>query len=103
MGLIPKNMTKALIPKSAGCMFSAMNKKPWRSKGKDIGGKVGIITNITRPGQCVSVDILESPQVGFIAHMKGQLTKKSYRYATVFVDHFSDLNYVHCMSKISSE
>ena len=43
------------------------------------------------------------PQVRFIAHMKGRLTKNRYRYATVFVYHFSDLKYVHCMSKITSE
>ena len=35
--------------------------------------------------------------------MKGRLTKKRYIYATVFVDHFSDLKYVHCMSEITSE
>ena len=47
--------------------------------------------------------MLESPQVGFIAHMKGGLTKKRYRYATVFVDHFSDLKYVHYNFEITSE
>ena len=47
--------------------------------------------------------MLESPQVGFIAHMKVRLTKKRYRYATVFVYHFSYLSYIHCMSKITSE
>ena len=35
--------------------------------------------------------------------MKGRLTKKRYIYATVFVDHFSDLKYIHCMSEITSE
>ena len=61
------------------------------------------MTKITRPGQCVSVDMLESPQVGFIAHMEGCITNKRYRYATVFMDHFSDLKYVHCMSEITSK
>ena len=61
------------------------------------------MTKKTKPGQCVSVDMLDSPQVGFTAHLKGRLTKKSYRYATVFVDHFSDLKYVHYMSNITSE
>ena len=85
-------------------MFAAMTKKPWRTKGRNTGGQVGRIIKITRPGQCVSVDMLESSQVGFIAHMKGRLTKKRYRYATVFfLDHFSDLKYVHCMSEITSE
>ena len=47
--------------------------------------------------------MLGSPHARFISHMKGQLTKKRYKYATVFVDHFSDLKYVHCMSEITSE
>ena len=84
-------------------MFAAMTKKPWRTKGRNTGGKVGRIIKITRPGQCISIDMLESPQVGLISHMKGRLTKKRYIYATLFVDHFSDLKYVQCMSKITSE
>ena len=47
--------------------------------------------------------MIEFPQVRFIAHMKGRLTKKKYRYTTVFVDHFSDLNYIYFMYKITSE
>ena len=47
--------------------------------------------------------MLDFPHVGFIAHMKGQITKKRYRYATVFVDHLLDLKYVHYMSKITLE
>ena len=102
VGLLPKKLAKAPVPKCAGCMFAGMTKKPWRSKGKQ-NSQVGRMTKITRPGQCISVDMLESPQVGFIAHMKGRLTKKRYKYATVFVDHYSDLKYVHYMSEITSE
>ena len=47
--------------------------------------------------------MIESPQVGFIAHIKGRITKNRFRYATVFVDHFSDLKYVHCMYEMTSE
>ena len=61
------------------------------------------MTKITRPGQCVSVDMLEYPQVGFIDHMKRRLTKKGYIYATLFVDHLSDLKYVHFVSEITLE
>ena len=55
------------------------------------------------PGQCFSVDMFDSSQVGFIAHMKRRLAKKRYRYEMVFVDHFSDLKYVPCMSEMTSE
>ena len=67
---MPKNLDKAPIPKCAVYMFATMAKNPWRSKGKSTGGQVGQMTQITRPGQCVSIDILESPQVGFIDHMR---------------------------------
>lgn len=38
---------------------------------------------------------MESRSVGFVAQMKGILTKGRYRVATVFVDHHSRLGYVH--------
>jgi hypothetical protein len=34
-------------------------------------------------------------ELGFVAQLKGKLTKKPYCCATVFVDHFSCLRYVH--------
>jgi hypothetical protein len=43
----------------------------------------------------VSVDQMESKEVGVFAQLKGPLTKKQYRYCTVFVDHFSQLHFVH--------
>ena len=89
--LLPNNLAKDPIPKCEGCMFAAMTNNTWLSKGKNNSGQFGRITNITRPGQCVYVDMLDSPQVGFIAHIKRRLYKKRYRYATIFVDYFSDL------------
>jgi hypothetical protein len=44
-----------------------------------------------------------STQVGFIAQLKGTLTKKRYTVATVFVDHYSRLKYIHLMTKLTSE
>ncbi len=38
---------------------------------------------------------MESTEVGCFAQLKGSLTKKRYRYCTVFVDHFSRLHFVH--------
>jgi hypothetical protein len=42
-------------------------------------------------------------QVGFVAQLKGTLTKKSYTAATVFVDHYSRLKYIHLMTKLTSK
>jgi hypothetical protein len=38
---------------------------------------------------------LESLTLGFIAQLKGALTKKRYQAAMVFVDHASRLSYIH--------
>ena len=66
-----------------------MHRKPWRTKGKH--SKTRRVA--TEPGQIVSVDQLESPMPGFIAQLKGILTKQRYKYATVFVDQYSQLSY----------
>jgi hypothetical protein len=42
-------------------------------------------------------------QVGFIAQLKGTLTKKSYTAATIFVDHYSRLKYIHLITKLASK
>ncbi len=102
VGLLPKRIATAPTPKCAECMFSSMTKKPCRTKVSK-GNQVGRKTKVTRPGQGVSVDQLESPQVGFFAQLKGIPTKKRYRYATIFVDHFSDLKYVHYMEDSTSK
>ena len=57
----------------------------------------------TKPGEVVSVDQLESPIVGLIPQAKGSPTKLRYRAATIFVDHFSDLTYIHLQTSTSGE
>ncbi len=42
-------------------------------------------------------------QVGFIPQLKGTLTNKRYTTATIFVDHYSKLKYIHLMTKLTSE
>jgi hypothetical protein len=54
------------------------------------------------PGECVSVDQLESRQVGSVAQLKGRLTLGWYRVATIFVDHHSRLGYVHLQKDSTS-
>jgi hypothetical protein len=57
----------------------------------------------TKAGQCVIVDQMILTQVGFIAQLRGTLTKKCYTAATIFVDHYSRLKYVHLMTRLTSE
>eukprot|EP00934_Nitzschia_sp_Nitz4_P000920 Nitzschia sp. Nitz4//scaffold577_size2809//140//955//NITZ4_009285-RA/size2809-processed-gene-0.1-mRNA-1//-1//CDS//3329554798//920//frame0 len=44
---------------------------------------------------------MEVSQPGFIAQLKGKPTKQRYRCATVFVDHFSRLSFVHLQQSTS--
>jgi hypothetical protein len=87
-GEIPCRLAKIPPPKCAGCLFGAMTKLPWC--GKESKSSHEVFT-ATKPGECVSVDHMISTQVGFFAQLKGKLTSKRYRVASIFVDHFSCL------------
>jgi hypothetical protein len=97
-GEIPQKLAKVKPPACMGCLFGAMTKVPW--KGRETSSKVFVAT---KAGHCVSVDQMISTQVGFIAQLKGTLTKKHYTAATIFVDHYSRLKYVHLMTRLTSE
>ena len=56
----------------------------------------------TAPGQYVSIDQIISTQVGFVAQIKGRLTKFRYLAATVFVGHYSRTSYVYLMYHLTS-
>jgi hypothetical protein len=96
---IPKKLAKVKPPKCAGCLFGTMTRIPWRGRETKAFHEVFIAT---KPRECVSVDQMTSTEVGFYAQMKGKLTKKQYRCATVFVDHYSSLRFVHLQTNDSS-
>ncbi len=98
-GEIPKKLAKAKPPKCAGCLFGVMTKIPWQGKEAKASHEVFIATKL---GECISVDQMTSTEVGFYAQMKGKLTKNRYRCATVFVDHYSRLRFVHLQINDSS-
>ena len=99
-GEIPKKLGKVTPPKCAGCLFGAMTKLPWRGKESKASHEVFVAT---KPGECVSVDQMVSTQVGFYAQLKGKLTNRRYRGATIFVDHYSRLRFIHLMQDSSSD
>jgi hypothetical protein len=77
-----------------------MTRRPWRArKGVDRPTP----KKATIPGEIVSVDQLESPVEGFIAQLKGKLTKRRFRLATIFVDHFSSLSFVHLQQSTTGD
>ena len=51
----------------------------------------------------MSIDQIISKQVGFIAKLKGKRTNRRNKSATIFVDHFSGLWYIHLMTNMTSE
>ncbi len=99
-GEIPHKLARVTPPRCAGCLFGAMTKLPWRSKESKQTHQVYVAT---KPGECVSVDQMESLQVGFFAQLKGRLTKKRYTGATIFVDHFTRIRFIHLMLDLSAE
>jgi hypothetical protein len=99
-GKIPCCLAKVPPPKCSGCLFGAMTKIPWRGKESKATHQVFVAT---KPGECVSINHMVSTHVGFFAQLKGVLTKKRYKAASIFVDHFSRLPFVHLMQDLSSE
>ena len=66
------------------------------------GAPTSPIQKATSLGQIISADQLESSTAGFIAQLKGKLTTQRYRYATVFVDQYSQYAYVYLQQAITS-
>ena len=95
-GEIPKRLARIRPPRCAGCLYGAMTKVPWRSKGQR--DSTHPVFAATKPGECVSVDHMQSTEPGFYGQSKGILTKTRYRNATIFVDHYSRLKFVYLMT-----
>jgi len=93
LGLIPKRFKKCQMPVCTSCMYGKATKRPWRTKTPT--NLYDPKDSVTAPGHCVSVDQLESRVPGLIAQLRGKPTFERYRYATVFVDHWSRLSYCH--------
>jgi hypothetical protein len=62
---IPSRLANCRIPKCQSCLYGKATKRPWQTKGH-----LGTLKEVTLPGQCVSVDQLESPVAGFIGQNK---------------------------------
>jgi hypothetical protein len=100
LGILPRRLSSVHQPKCAGCIYGAMTKRPWRKKASPSQVKTVVVTG---PGDCVSVDQLESSTPGFVEQLKGILTKRRCTCATVFVDHYSRLGYVHMQQQLTSD
>jgi hypothetical protein len=99
LNIIPSKLALTRPPKCACCIYGKMTRVPWRTKSKNNRE----IRKATAPGQCISVDQMESSTLGFVGQLKGRLTTRRYKYATMFIDHFSRYKYVHLQTSITSE
>lgn len=72
LGILSRRLLKVQTPQCSACVYSAMTKVPWRTKGGP--SSLGNVVKCSEPGQCVSVDKLESRTPGFIAQLEGRLT-----------------------------
>ena len=98
-GHLPSRLATCRVPECAACRFGRATKVPWRTKG--VSNKTSLHT-ATSPGQCVSIDQVESTTPGLIAQLKGKPTRQRYRYATIFVDHYSRFTFVYLQKTITS-
>lgn len=99
LGYLPAFLAKCPHPICQACIYGKMTRRPWRTKPTLDDEKSNTATAV---GSTISVDQLESPILGFVAQLKGRLTKKRYRVATVFVDHHSDYLFVFLQQSTTS-
>ena len=75
-------------------MYSKTHKRAKQTKTKQ---SIQPTKRVKKMRDCVSVNVLISVISGLIAQMSGFLIKKRYMYTCVFVNHYSDLNYIHLL------
>lgn len=97
LGYLPSFLAKCPNPICQACIYGKMTRRPWRNKPSLDDEKS---STATASGITVSVDQLESPILGFYAQMKGKITKRRYRAATIFVDHHSDYTLLYSCNSL---
>jgi hypothetical protein len=100
-GLIHSYLANVPPPMCASCQYGKATHHPWRTRANL--SQTSKLVVIRAPGDCVSVDQLESPTPGFLGLVKGFLTAQRYRVPTVFVDPHSQLSYVYLQHSTGDE
>ena len=100
LSILPRRLFDTRPPLCACCNIGSMTKQPRRVKGKFNKEKLRIGK---RPGDCVSVDHMESRTPGFIGVLRGFITKRRYTCAAIFTNHFSELSYVYLQHSLTVE
>lgn len=92
-GSLPKQFLKCMPPMCAACQYGRATRRPWRTRAQV--NQIGQQQSINQPGDCVSIDQMDSPTPGLISQIKGIPTIARYTCVTIFVDHYSDVTFVH--------
>ena len=90
--MLPATLKDIKPPCCAACLISRSTRRPWRTKSKHYQKS---IPDVKGPGDCVSVDQIQSTTPGIMAQIRGFITKKRYFYATIYADHQSSLGFLH--------
>jgi hypothetical protein len=98
--LLPAKIAQARPPKCAACMIGKATRRPWRTKATPNKMSIPVVNH---PGDCVSVDQLQSTTPGLLGQMRGFLTKRRLHFATIFVDHKTSLSFVHLSESCNAE
>jgi hypothetical protein len=99
-GILPKRLKACKIPACSACMFAKATRRQWRTKTSKNNDED---FEEIKPGDVVSVDQMVSPTPGLIAQMIGFLTKKRYKYATVYVDQASRLTFTYLQKTATAD
>ena len=93
LGLLPKELStvrQSEVPVCPACQFGKQ-KRSYKTSSSDFHA---ISAADSRPGDCVSVDLIHSPIGGLIPQKRGKPRIKHYNYACFFVDHATQLTHV---------
>lgn len=97
--ILPRRLADCKVPTCAACTYGRMTKRAKRTKAPP--NKIKPV-KIEGPGDCVSVDQMESYTPGFVAQLRGFLTGTRYVAATVFTDHHSRLSKVYMQTNLAA-
>ena len=86
-GILSKKYKNCKALKCPRCLYGKQHRTPWRTSKRN-RKKLKIAL---KPGDCVSVDIMQSSVDGFVPQQKGSiLTTSHFVGAVIFVDHKTD-------------
>ena len=101
LGVVNPKLAKCLSPACLACLYGKMTRQAWRFKPK--GAPRNKFFSVSKPGEVVPVDMMHSTSPGLVVQMAGGVTHKHYRYAAVYVDHYSGYGYVHLQKTQTTE